>query len=96
MMMDRDREAFCAWKARRSSALPNATDSDAWGAATAAERERCAQAVDHILREGGGTWGDWLRAGRDIHDARIHVTAEPAALVALGEYRQCPKENITG
>ena len=32
-------------------------------AAVAAERERCAAAVDHILREGGGTWGDWLRAG---------------------------------
>ena len=32
-------------------------------AAVAAERERCATAVDHILREGGGTWGDWLRAG---------------------------------
>ena len=31
--------------------------------AVAEERERCATALDHILREGGGTWGDWLRAG---------------------------------
>ena len=28
-----------------------------------AECERCAKAVDHILREGGGTWGDALRLG---------------------------------
>ena len=31
--------------------------------AVAAEREWCAKAVDHILREGGGTWGDFLRLG---------------------------------
>ena len=31
--------------------------------AVAAEREWCAKAVDHILREGGGTWGDALRLG---------------------------------
>ena len=27
-----------------------------------AEREECAKAVDHILKEGGGTWGDAIRA----------------------------------
>lgn len=28
----------------------------------AAEREACAKLVDHILKEGGGTWGDAIRA----------------------------------
>jgi len=28
----------------------------------AAEREACARLVDHILKEGGGTWGDAIRA----------------------------------
>jgi len=27
-----------------------------------AEREACAKMVDHILKEGGGTWGDVIRA----------------------------------
>jgi hypothetical protein len=27
-----------------------------------AEREACAKFVDHILKEGGGTWGDAIRA----------------------------------
>jgi hypothetical protein len=26
-----------------------------------AEREACAKMVDHILKEGGGTWGDAIR-----------------------------------
>jgi hypothetical protein len=26
------------------------------------EREACAKVVDHILKEGGGTWGDAIRA----------------------------------
>jgi hypothetical protein len=26
------------------------------------EREECAKIVDHILKEGGGTWGDAIRA----------------------------------
>jgi hypothetical protein len=29
--------------------------------ALAAEREVCAKFVDHILKEGGGTWGDAIR-----------------------------------
>ena len=28
----------------------------------AEEREACANLVDHILKEGGGTWGDAIRA----------------------------------
>jgi hypothetical protein len=28
----------------------------------AKEREACAKMVDHILKEGGGTWGDAIRA----------------------------------
>ena len=28
----------------------------------AEEREACAKLVDHILKEGGGTWGDAIRA----------------------------------
>jgi stalled ribosome rescue protein Dom34 len=31
-------------------------------AAVLAEREACAKMVDHILKEGGGTWGDAIRA----------------------------------
>ena len=31
-------------------------------AARADEREACAEMVDHILKEGGGTWGDAIRA----------------------------------
>ena len=27
----------------------------------AKEREACAKLVDHILKEGGGTWGDAIR-----------------------------------
>ena len=30
--------------------------------AVEAEREACAKFVDHILKEGGGTWGDSIRA----------------------------------
>jgi hypothetical protein len=30
--------------------------------AVLAEREACADLVDHILKEGGGTWGDAIRA----------------------------------
>ena len=30
--------------------------------AIAEERETCANMVDHILKEGGGTWGDAIRA----------------------------------
>jgi hypothetical protein len=30
--------------------------------AVLAERETCAKMVDHILKEGGGTWGDAIRA----------------------------------
>ena len=33
----------------------------AWQEAMAAEREACATMVDHILREGGGTYGDDIR-----------------------------------
>lgn len=32
--------------------------------AVAAEREACARMVDHILKEGGGTYGDAIRARR--------------------------------
>lgn len=33
--------------------------------AVEAEREACAKYVDHILKEGGGTWGDAIRARGD-------------------------------
>lgn len=32
----------------------------------AEETERCAKKVDHILREGGGTYGDWIRGPNAI------------------------------
>jgi len=45
----------------------------------AAEREACAQLVDHILCEGGGTYGDAIRErGEDrfeIKEDRIHRDA---------------------
>ena len=48
---------------------PNKFASDLWGVvqmaideAVLAEREACAKMVDHILKEGGGTWGDAIRA----------------------------------
>jgi hypothetical protein len=31
-------------------------------AIVAQEREACAKLVDHILKEGGGTWGEAIRA----------------------------------
>jgi hypothetical protein len=50
---------------------PKKFASDLWGViqmaideAVLAEREACAKMVDHILKEGGGTWGDAIRARR--------------------------------
>jgi hypothetical protein len=37
-------------------------EADAIKAAIKIEREECANLVDHILKEGGGTWGDAIRA----------------------------------
>ena len=34
----------------------------------AAERNACAKLVDHILKEGGGTYADAIRARRRTHD----------------------------
>jgi hypothetical protein len=33
-------------------------------ASAAAENKACAKMCDHILKEGGGTWGDAIRARR--------------------------------
>jgi hypothetical protein len=52
--MGKDRERFIAH-------LQRFADIVAEGAAFA-EREACAKVVDHILKEGGGTWGDAIRA----------------------------------
>ena len=48
---------------------PNKFATDTWkmvqmliDEAVLAEREACAKLVDHILKEGGGTWGDAIRA----------------------------------
>jgi hypothetical protein len=47
----------------------NKSITDLWGMmqmlideAVLAEREACAKMVDHMLKEGGGTWGDAIRA----------------------------------
>ena len=41
----------------------NFIELEAFAALVAAkEREACAKLVDHILKEGGGTWGDAIRA----------------------------------
>jgi hypothetical protein len=37
-------------------------NTDDLGRMLAAEREAAAKMVDHILKEGGGTWGDAIRA----------------------------------
>ncbi len=34
----------------------------AWANGAFKEREACAKMVEHILKEGGGTWGDAIRA----------------------------------
>jgi hypothetical protein len=65
-------EAFKAWWYTEGSQAPY-THHDceehtmrmceiAWNEAVKAEREACAKLVDHILKEGGGTWGDAIRA----------------------------------
>jgi hypothetical protein len=48
---------------------PNKFVTDLWSMtqmlideAVLVEREACAKMVDHILKEGGGTWGDAIRA----------------------------------
>ena len=41
--------------------------------AVLAEREACAKLVDHILKEGGGTWGDAIRARRRTHETHSMV-----------------------
>ena len=52
--MGKDRERFM-------DCLQRFADIVAEGTAFA-EREACAKVVDHILKEGGGTWGDAIRA----------------------------------
>jgi hypothetical protein len=54
------------------AALMNAAAGQHWGTRhhflrfaymlLAAEREACAKVVDHILKQGGGTYGDAIRA----------------------------------
>ena len=41
---------------------PYLWQSEAVQSAVRKEREECARMVDHILKEGGGTWGDAIRA----------------------------------
>jgi hypothetical protein len=53
--------------AREAGLLPNyevyEDDLERFAAlVAAAEREACAQMVDHILKEGGGSYGDAIRA----------------------------------
>ena len=54
--------SFGAVARKEFAMIPRAMLKALVDAGVAAERERCAAFVDHILREGGGTWGDWLRA----------------------------------
>jgi len=58
------REIIAAWNAQ-------ADDANSWHHlgedeklewAMKLEREACAKVVDHILKDGGGTWGDAIRA----------------------------------
>ena len=55
---------------KRFAELARADERKKWEGQTAVEiheavldeREACAKLVDHILKEGGGTWGDAIRA----------------------------------
>jgi hypothetical protein len=59
-------EAFATLVAAAATEAANARANNAWALMckkmVAAEKEACAKAVDHILKEGGGTWGDAIRA----------------------------------
>lgn len=43
--------------------VPERIASVAWEAGVNSERERCARMVDHIMKAGGGTYGDVIRQG---------------------------------
>ena len=52
--------SFCRWSAYSD-------DLERFAALVAAhEREACAEMVDHILKEGGGTWGKAIRARGEV------------------------------
>jgi hypothetical protein len=67
-----DRERFEAWRASRSSALPNPTDFDAWMAATLTERERCAKLClakfEQIEAKNSGRHSDYEIGAIDAYD----------------------------
>jgi hypothetical protein len=57
----------------------------------AAEREACAQMVDHILREGGGTYGDAIRArGQPDHPKVTHLNEWARDRLARHGINPCP------
>ena len=65
-MVDKTLERFAALVAsaerkRLTDAAMKAAEK-AVDVAMALEREACSKLVDHILKEGGGTWGDAIRA----------------------------------
>jgi hypothetical protein len=61
-------QRFAALVAAAATESANARATSSWTLMckklVAAENEACAKAVDHILKEGGGTWGDAIRARR--------------------------------
>jgi hypothetical protein len=59
-------ERFAALVAAAATEAANARANTSWALMckkmVAAEKEACAKVVDHILKEGGGTYGDAIRA----------------------------------
>jgi hypothetical protein len=59
-------ERFAALVAAAATEAANARANTSWSLMckkmVAFENEACAKLVDHILKEGGGTWGDAIRA----------------------------------
>lgn len=50
--------------------------SAAWDNAQNEEREECAKMVDHILKEGGGTYGDAMRKRYNVKVTGAESSAE--------------------
>jgi hypothetical protein len=62
MGTETDLERFAALVAASAVRETSAEYRLGWNDGAMMEREACAQVVDHILKEGGGTYGDAIRA----------------------------------
>lgn len=64
----------------------------AWANGAFKEREACAKLVDHILKEGGGTWGDAIRARGEQEPVGDDIAAIIACRDMLDAQPVPPKE----